>query len=239
MAHTTVRALHHYDDIGLLVPSRTDGGYRSYTETDLARLREILLLRELGVPLSEIADLLDADASTRLEILRAHRDRYEAEVRRAREALAAIDHHIDRMEETMNTDELFEGFEHFDQSEYAGEAKERWGDTPEYVESTRRTRSYGPEDWKRIKDEGRAHMENLANLIREGRTPLEPESLALAETMRGHIDRWFYPCSHWMHTQLASMYEQDPRFKAAYDAAGEEGAVFIATAIRENARRNG
>lgn len=238
MAHTTVRALHHYDELGLLVPSRTDGGYRAYTEEDLARLREILLLRQLGVPLSEIGDLLGADTSTRLKVLRAHRDRYEAGVQRAREALAAIDHHIDRMEETMKTEELFEGFEHFDQSEHAGEAEERWGDTPVYAESMRRTRRYGPDDWKRIKDEGRSHLEALASLLRDGRTPVEPESLELAEAMRRHIDRWFYPCPHAMHTRLGAMYESDPRFRAVYEAAGDGGAAFIAAAIRENARRN-
>ncbi len=58
----TVRALHHYDRLGLLVPSeRTPGGHRLYTATDLQRLYRLLALRELGLPLGEIGAVLDAD----------------------------------------------------------------------------------------------------------------------------------------------------------------------------------
>lgn len=56
----TVRALHHYDSIGLLRPSgRSEGGYRLYNRDDVARLHGIQTLRSLGVPLAEMAQLLD------------------------------------------------------------------------------------------------------------------------------------------------------------------------------------
>src|SRR5918998_3420740 len=55
----TVRALHHYDEIGLLVPSaRSDAGYRLYSDADVRRLYRILALREMGFPLEEIAATL-------------------------------------------------------------------------------------------------------------------------------------------------------------------------------------
>ncbi|WP_327145369.1 MerR family transcriptional regulator [Nocardia sp. NBC_01327] len=58
----TVRALHHYDQLGLLVPSsRTSGGHRSYTESDVHRLHRIVALRGFGFPLEDIAALLHAD----------------------------------------------------------------------------------------------------------------------------------------------------------------------------------
>ena len=61
-AGVTVRALHHYDRLGLLVPSeRTNGGHRLYTAADLQRLYRLLALRELGLPLGEIGTVLDAD----------------------------------------------------------------------------------------------------------------------------------------------------------------------------------
>ena len=51
-AGVTVRALHHYDRLGLLVPSeRTHGGHRLYTAADVQRLYRLLALRELGLPL--------------------------------------------------------------------------------------------------------------------------------------------------------------------------------------------
>ena len=56
----SVRTLHHYDAIGLLVPgARTAAGYRLYTESDLLRLQQILIGRELGLPLEEIRRSLD------------------------------------------------------------------------------------------------------------------------------------------------------------------------------------
>jgi DNA-binding transcriptional MerR regulator len=55
----TVRALHHYDEIGLLAPSpRTDAGHRRYSDDDLPRLYRIVALRSLGLGLLEIADAL-------------------------------------------------------------------------------------------------------------------------------------------------------------------------------------
>jgi MerR family transcriptional regulator, thiopeptide resistance regulator len=60
-AGVTVRTLHHYDDIGLLVPcERTATGHRRYTADDVRRLYRIRALRQLGVPLDRIADALDA-----------------------------------------------------------------------------------------------------------------------------------------------------------------------------------
>ncbi|MGV9680593.1 MerR family transcriptional regulator [Nocardia sp. NPDC003482] len=59
----TVRALHHYDRLGLLTPSsRTPGGHRCYTGDDVRRLHRIVALRDFGFGLGEIADLLRADA---------------------------------------------------------------------------------------------------------------------------------------------------------------------------------
>ena len=55
----TVRALHHYDSIGLLVPSaRADSGYRLYNRADVARLHQIQALRRFGMSLADIATFL-------------------------------------------------------------------------------------------------------------------------------------------------------------------------------------
>ena len=67
----SVRALHHYDSIGLLPPAAvTDAGYRLYDEGSLARLQCVLLFRELEFPLKEIRDIIDSpdfDRSRALE----------------------------------------------------------------------------------------------------------------------------------------------------------------------------
>lgn len=65
MAGVTVRALHHYDRLGLLRPGRTGSGYRLYGERDLARLEQIVVLKFLGLPLKEIRQLLKGESALR------------------------------------------------------------------------------------------------------------------------------------------------------------------------------
>jgi MerR family transcriptional regulator, thiopeptide resistance regulator len=61
----TVRTLHHYDSIGLLRPSgRSESGYRLYSRDDVARLHAIQTLRRMGLPLGDVAQLLDGGAVT-------------------------------------------------------------------------------------------------------------------------------------------------------------------------------
>jgi DNA-binding transcriptional MerR regulator len=70
LAGVTVRALHHYDRLGLLEPSgRTGSGHRLYTDSDLARLEQIVVLKSVGLPLKEIRSLLDEQTTLR-EVLR-------------------------------------------------------------------------------------------------------------------------------------------------------------------------
>lgn len=74
----TVRALHHYDKLGLLVPAeRTAAGHRLYVEEDVRRLYRIVALRELGLPLGEIAAVLDRGEPELTEIVRRQLERVE------------------------------------------------------------------------------------------------------------------------------------------------------------------
>ena len=71
LAGVTVRALHHYDRLGLLKPSyRSEAGYRLYSERDLARLEQIVVLKFLGLPLKSIGKLLKRDQDTLPDTLR-------------------------------------------------------------------------------------------------------------------------------------------------------------------------
>ncbi len=73
LAGTTVRALHHYDRLGLLKPRRTQAGYRMYSQGDLERLEQIVALRFLGIPLKQIKTLLDRSALDLPDALRLQR----------------------------------------------------------------------------------------------------------------------------------------------------------------------
>src|SRR5689334_12488680 len=69
----SVRTLHHYDAIGLLRPSlRTESGHRLYTAADVARLQQVLSLRQLGFSLEEVRDCLNRPDFSPLEVIRLH-----------------------------------------------------------------------------------------------------------------------------------------------------------------------
>jgi DNA-binding transcriptional MerR regulator len=95
LAQVSVRTLRHYDDLGLLTPARVDPatGYRFYTPDQLLRLHRILVLRDLGVPLPQIGQLLDEDVS--VEQLRGILRLRQAE---ARVQLAAQTEQLTRVE---------------------------------------------------------------------------------------------------------------------------------------------
>jgi MerR family transcriptional regulator, thiopeptide resistance regulator len=77
----TVRALHHYDEIGLLKPSlHTEAGYRLYTAADVARLQQVLSLRQLGFALEEVRDCLDRPGFAPLEVIRLHVTRLRQQI---------------------------------------------------------------------------------------------------------------------------------------------------------------
>jgi DNA-binding transcriptional MerR regulator len=69
----TVRTLHHYDEIGLVKPTmHTEAGYRLYTADDIARLQQVLSLRQLGFSLDEVRDCLNRPDFAPLEVIRLH-----------------------------------------------------------------------------------------------------------------------------------------------------------------------
>lgn len=73
LAGVTVRALHHYDRVGLLCPKRGAGGYRVYSARDLERLEQIVVLRFLGIPLRQIGEMLSASPTSLVNALQAQR----------------------------------------------------------------------------------------------------------------------------------------------------------------------
>ena len=113
LSGVTVRTLHHYDDIGLLRPACVGAnGYRYYGRGELLRLQQILFHRELGVPLSAIAELLDLQGGDQIGVLRQHREKLEAERERYRVLIETIDRTIADLnkEKTMANADLYKGF---------------------------------------------------------------------------------------------------------------------------------
>jgi DNA-binding transcriptional MerR regulator len=240
MAGVSVRTLHHYDAIGLLVPSaRSGAGYRLYHEEDLLRLQQILIGRELGLSLEDIRRSLDDPSWNRRSALLAQRDELRRRADKTAEMIRAVElalEHLDHRDKERMTDmkELFKGF---DPSRYEAEAERRWGQTAAYKESARRTQAYGPEDWKRFGVEQASIMNDALALLNAGVPPDSPAAMAVAERHRLSIDRWFYPCSPSMHRGLSDLYENDARFAENIDKHGAGLTPFLVAAIRANSAR--
>jgi DNA-binding transcriptional MerR regulator len=238
MAGVTIRTLHHYDEIGLLVPSeRSAAGYRVYSAKDVDRLAQVMAYRACGLGLPDIAALLDATDRVRNETLRRHID--------------ALSDHIADLEQqrdilnraweawnvgiNLNPQEIFEVFGDHDPTEYAQEARERWGDTDAYAESHRRTSSYTKDDWVRIGQQSAAIEAELVACLDAAEPADSERATSAAEAHRQHIERWFYPCTYEMQAGLGDMYVADPRFAERYESLRPGLAAYLRDAILANA----
>jgi DNA-binding transcriptional MerR regulator len=229
----TVRALHHYDEIGLCSPSaRSAAGYRLYDDDDVFRLQQVLLFRELGLPLAQIATAID-QAASREDLLRHHRQTLIQKRERLDAMVAAIDAALKTIKggAQMRADDVKSMFGGFDPSLYEEEAKKRWGDTDAYKESMRRTKKYGKPEWEAIQREVGEIYRRFVEQMRAGASPADPAVQAVVAEHRAHLDRWFYSCSKELHKGLGEMYVADPRFTENIDKFAPGLAQFMRDAI--------
>jgi DNA-binding transcriptional MerR regulator len=234
-AGTTSRTLRHYGQIGLLEPSRVGGnGYRYYDEDTLVRLQRILLLRELGLGLSAIAEVLNGQQDS-AAALRTHLKLLEQERRRIGRQIDSVKTTLRKTEggERLMAEEVFDGFDH---TQYEEEVVERWG-RDAYEKSDQWWRSLSDAEKKGFQqqqldiatDYGKAH---LAGKPVDGDevqaiTQRHFEWLSITTNLtKGHF------------IALGQMYVDDPRFTANYDKHGEGTAEFIRDAMKVYAERN-
>lgn len=234
----SVRTLHHYDHIGLVVPSvRTEAGYRGYTDADIERLHVVLVYRSVDMPLEEIRALLDGDGDVLDHLERQHRLLLDRADR--------LQHTIKAVEELMNShrsgiqltaDEQVEilGSAVFD--EYAAESEERWGGTDAWKQSQQRTARMTKQDWIELKADNDALLAALAEARRDSVVPGSERANELAAWHRANIER-FYDCDHDMHVCLAEMYLADERFTRYYDDVEPGLAQFVHDIIVANIDR--
>jgi MerR family transcriptional regulator, thiopeptide resistance regulator len=239
LAGTTSRTLRHYDDIGLLKPSRVgSNGYRYYDGAALLQLQRILLLRELGLGLPAISEVFHSHtdpvtALTRhLTWLGKEQQRLARQARSVRQTIETV-----RAGGELMAEDMFEGFDH---TQYKDEVEERWGKD-----------AYAASDsWWRGMDAGekRVWKSKVENLGRDWTAAANsgvgadgPEARELA---RRHV-AWLQsipgtPATSGGDTKayvlgLADMYVEDARFAANY--GGVEGAGFVRAALRSFAEK--
>ena len=242
LAGVTVRTLHHYDRIGLVRPgARTSAGYRTYDAHDLDRLQQVLLYRELGFPLEEVATLLDDPEADPAEHLRRQHRLLRERLERTQAMVAAVEKEMEarQMGISLTPEERFEVFGDWLPEEYAEEAEQRWGDTEAWAQSQRRTATYSKDDWVRIKAEGSEVEQRMVAAMTEG-VPADSEpAMDLAEEFRQQISRYYYDCTPEIHAGLGRMYVEDERFTGYYERIAPGLAQYVSTAVQANAARHG
>jgi len=236
----TVRTLHHYDEIGLLVPSeRSRAGYRLYTDEDLQRLQQVVVYRRLELPLDEIATLLDGGEGA-AEHLRRQRATVMSRLDELHELVVAIDRALERemSNQPATPEDLKELFGDGFRDEYQQEAQERWGETDAWKQSASRTKGYTKADWEQVKAEMDAVNAAFVAALTSGQPATSEAAMDAAEQHRRHIQDRFYDLDHDFHRGLADMYVADPRFTKTYDDLAPGLAAYVRDAIHANADRH-
>ena len=223
----SVRALHHYDHIGLLPAATvTEAGYRLYDDAALERLHHILLFKELQFSLKEIKEILDSpdyDRNKALEqqikLLELRKEHLENLIDLAR-GIKAIG--VTQMN--------FETFDTRKIDEYAEQAKASWGKTDAYKEYEQKSKGRTKESQQKL------HMEMMEIFTEFGKiknqSPDSAEAVAVAKKLQEHISEHYYQCTDEILMSLGKMYAGGGDFTTGIDKAGGVGtAEFACKAI--------
>ncbi|MDG9701226.1 MerR family transcriptional regulator [Streptomyces sp. DH37] len=237
----TVRALHHWDEIGLARPSlRTAAGYRLYTAGDLERLHRIVVYRELGLGLEGIRSVLDDSAADVPGALRAQRARVAERIDRLRRLGAGLDRMIDAHDRglLLTAEQQAAVFGPRWDPEWPARARERYGDTEQWRQYAERSASRGPEEWQAVADAVAGLDRALGDAMDAGVAPGSPEANRLVERHR-EVFASYFPLTRRMQVCLGRMYEADPAFAAHYDGIRAGLAAWFRRIVDASARAHG
>ena len=237
LAGVTPRTLHWYDKLGLLRPGRTtEAGYRLYGPSEVDRLQQILFYRELGLPLVEIKEILDAPGFERQGALQSHL----LALRQRREQLDLLIGTVERTllkekgEIDMSDKEKFEGFKREKAEEndrlYGVEVREKYGTGP-VEEAQKNWMGLSPEKFQRWQELDRKLREGLAVAVRAGEDPAGSEGKRLARTHREWLSILMPDCDNSRQAGIGELYVADERFTAYYDGEAPGCARFLRDAI--------
>jgi len=214
----SVRTLHHYDAIGLLNPTQvTDAGYRLYDDIALEKLYMILVFRELGFSLKEIANILHAPDYDRNRVL-------EKQITQMQERIGKLQDRIALARGILLSGVKYMCFDGFDPKkidEYSTQAKTLYGKTAAYQEFEQRSRYRTREQEK---DLGVQVMEFFARLGKM--RPCEPDSeeaQAWAKELQTFFTEHYYTCTPQILSSLAESYAGGGSMSENIDKAGGAG----------------
>ncbi|CAM4106351.1 MerR family transcriptional regulator [Lederbergia lenta] len=225
----SVRTLHHYDEIGLLIPEEiTEAGYRIYSDDNLETLQQILFFKELGFPLKKIKEVINRPSFDRQEALELHKKMLLEKRNRLDQMIATIEKTIkySKGEIKMSHKEKFEGFD-FSSNPYEQEARKRWGDEA-VDQSNAKVQAMSKDEKKDFEERFNDIYIKLASIRH-----LAPHS----EEAQTGIKEWFELLNRMGNYSLdafkglGQMYIDDERFTKNIDQFGDGLAKFMCDAM--------
>ena len=222
----SVRTLHHYDTIDLLKPSQvTEAGYRLYDDAALEKLYMILVFRELGLSLKEIADILHAPDYDRNRVL-------EKQIVLMQEQIGKLQNRIALAKGMLTVGVKYMDFEGFDpqkMDEYSTQAKVLYGKTDAYQEFEQKFKHRTPEQEENL---GARVMDLFARLGKM--RPCEPDSAeaqAWAKELQAFFTENFYTCTPQILRSLAKSYAGGGSMTENIDKTGGAGTGAFAKEV--------
>lgn len=214
LAGLTVRALHHYDAIGLLVPSkRSDSGYRLYAQDDVLRLYRIQGLRRLGLSLAEVQAVLARDGARIPEMIAQQLAELDSQIEHAtalRSRLLQLRERLAHGNDPSPDDWLaaVELFSHYDK--YC---------SPEELSRLMVPASDGEDEWTALVADARAAMDRqLAPQSAEARALGDRWTRLVMRRVDGDID---------LALKIKQAYLRDPSFQASFQAVRGMDAAMV------------
>lgn len=222
----TVRTLHHYDELGLVVPSgRTSGGHRDYSDADVRRIYDVVALRRLGFPLGEVKALLDGAAYDPRDTVRRHL----AETDRRLAAEHALRQQLTRLLDVLDrggaptTDDLLRAVEMTTMSETYY--------TPEQLAALEQRRlALGDEGMAKAQQDWAEVIAGFEAARVAGTDPADPAVRRLAERAHALLEA-FTGGDPAMYASLQRMYDTEGAEKASRGAMSAETAEYLRQAM--------
>ena len=227
LSGVSIRALHHYDKIGLLPATEVTGaGYRLYDEAALQRLQCILLFKELEFPLRQIRQILDSPGFDRIKAL--EQQIHLLELRKEHlENLIVLAREI---QTTGGKNMRFDAFDTEKIDEYARQARETWGKTAAWQEFEEKSRGRSRQEQQELNVKMMYIFAQLGDL-KDG-SPEDEKAQALVLKLQEFITANYYTCTDEILLSLGQMYAAGGEFTERIDRTGGEGcAVFVCRAI--------
>lgn len=236
LSGVSIRTLHYYDEIGLLIPSyKSESGYRYYTKEQLLILQQILFFKEIGFELKQVHKILKSNDFDKINALKSHKKIMQQNIKRMKSLIITIDKTINHLEKEtiMKDQEIFWGFKKEKQKEYEQYLIQRYGKGTEdrIAESYKNIKNWKKEDWDYIKIECDDIYKKLVIALENN---IDPESKEVQELTYRYflIISKFYKPTKEVFSGLGQLYIEHPDFRKVYDKYHPKLAEYLAKAMK-------